>query len=253
MFKIKKERVLGESPRHVTGTVEHAANVARENVIWLTAGIVVALIVGLAVGGFLWMRQQNDQAAAELLQEGTKVYAERAMAAPQPRRPEDIQRAVQVFRKVLLEFPRSAVAPQAAYMLGNALGDLRDWDGAEKAYHEFLTRYADHRVLVPLVYQRLAYAQLAQGKLEQAEQSFSAILKIIGGPNKDQALFELGKIDEILNRPEGALARYQEIIKVYPSSPFADEASVRVKTLDARKSSSAPAASPAPTQQPAKK
>jgi len=239
MFKIKKERVLGESPRHVTGTVEHAANVARENVTWLTAGIVVALIVGLAVGGFLWMRQQ-------------KVYAERAMAAPQPRRPEDVQKAVQVFRKVLLEFPRSAVAPQAAYMLGNALSDLRDWEGAEKAYHEFLTRYADHRVLVPLVYQRLAYAQMAQGKLEQAEQSFSAILKIIGGPNKDQALFELGKIDEILNRPEGALARYQEIIKAYPSSPFADEASVRVKTLDARKSSSAPAASPAPPQQPAK-
>src|SRR5437763_28965 len=84
---------------------------------------------------------------------------------------------------------------------------------------------------------------LAGGKLEEAQKSFSAILQITGGPNHDQALFELGKIDEIMKRPEGALAHYQQIMKDYRTSPLADEASVRVKTLDARKSSSAPAAS----------
>jgi TolA-binding protein len=71
--------------------------------------------------------------------------------------------------------------------------------------------------------------------VEEAEKAFSAIVKMHGALNKDQALFELAKIDERLNRPEGALARYQEIMKDHPQSPFATEASVRIKTLDARK------------------
>ncbi len=66
-------------------------------------------------------------------------------------------------------------------------------------------------------------------------------VQLEGAPNKDQALYELGKINEILNRSEGALAHYQQIIKDHPSSPFTAEASVRIKTLDARKAVPAPA------------
>ena len=105
---------------------------------------------------------------------------------------------------------------------------------------------------MPLVYQRLAYAQLAQGTVEEAEKTFTAITKIPSAPNKDQALFELGKIDEILKRPEGALAHYQEIMKDHQSSPFAAEASVRIKTLDARKASALPAESAAPSAAPSR-
>lgn len=251
MFKIRKNRKESPTdPAHMVDSVGQAVQQARANVRWLLAGVAVAVIAAVAVGGFFWMRQQDDRAAADLLHEATRSATERSSMGgpPSVRQPEELKKAADIFQKILTEFPRSSVAPQAAYLLGNALSDLKDWEGAVKAYQEFLARYGIHRSLVPLVYQRLAYAQLAQGKVEEAEKTFTAVAKIPGAPNKDQALFELGKIDEILKRPEGALAHYQEIVKDHPSSPFAAEASVRIKTLDARKASAPPAepaASPA--------
>jgi len=251
MFKIRKNRKDAPiDPAHLVDSVGQAAQQARENVRWLLAGVAVAVIAGAAAGGFLWMRQQDDRAAADLLHEATRSATERSfMGGPPPaRQPEELKKAVEIFRKILADFPRSTVAPQAAYLLGNALSDLKDWDGAVKTYQDFLIGYGTHRALLPLVYQRLAYAQLAQGKVEEAEKTLTAVVQINGAPNRDQALFELGKIDETLKRPEGALAHYQEIVKNHPSSPFAAEASVRIKTLDARKASAPPAepaASPA--------
>jgi tetratricopeptide (TPR) repeat protein len=236
----------------VLGSAEQAAGLAGENLTWLVAGVAIAVIAAVAVGGFIWYKQQADRSAAEMLNEGMRSVTERVADAP-PRRPEEIQKAIASFRKVLAEYPRSSAAPQAAYMLGNGLSDLKDWDGAVKAYQDFLARYGDHRLLVPMVYQRLAYAQLSQGKTEEAEKTFSAVVKIEGSVNKDQALYELAKIDETLKRPEGALARYQEIMKDYPQSPFAAEASVRIKTLDARKAFQTPPPAPsAPTSPPQK-
>ena len=253
MFKIKKYRKEATDPGQLVDSVEQAARQAKENLAWLIAGVVVAVLVGAAVGGFLWMRQQDDRAAADLFYEATQLVSEPSQtgAPPAPRRSEDLQKAIEAFRKIRTDFPNSSVAPQAAYLLGNSLSERKDWDGAIKAYQDFLARYGANRLLVPLVYQRLAYAQLAQGKLDEAEKTLTAIVQMANAPNKDHALYELGKINEILNRPEGALAHYQQIVKDHPSSPFATEASVRIKTLDARKAV-APAvpAPPAPAAQP---
>src|SRR5947209_2329800 len=224
MFKIKKYRKESTDPAQLVESVEQAARQAKENLAWLIAGVVVAVLAGAAVGGFLWMRQQDDRAAADLLYEATQQASE----------------------------PSQTGAPPAAYLLGNALSERKDWDGAIKAYQDFLARHGANRLLVPLVYQRMAYVQLAQGKLDEAEKTLTAIAQMASAPNKDHALYELGKINELLNRPEGALAYYQQIVKDHPSSPFATEASVRIKTLDARKAAppqaSPSAPPPAPTQ-----
>ncbi len=249
MFKIKKYRKESTDPAQLVDSVEQAARQAKENLAWLIAGVVVAVLAGAAIGGFLWMRQQDDRAAADLFYEATQQVSEPSQtgAPPAPRRSEDLQKAIETFRKILTDFPNSSVAPQAAYLLGNALSERKDWDGAIKAYQDFLARYGANRLLVPLVYQRMAHAQLAQGKLDEAEKTLTAIVQMANAPNKDHALYELGRIDELLNRPEGALAHYQQIVKDHPSSPFATEASVRIKTLDARKAVAPAAESPAPT------
>ena len=135
-------------------------------------------------------------------------------------------------------------------MLGNALSDLKDWNAAAKAYEDFLNHYGDQKILVPLVYQRLAYAQLSQGKVDDAEKAFVTITQIAGAPNKDHALYELARIDEVLSRREGALAHYQELLKDHPRSPYAEEASIRIKTLDAKKTSAPPSPTPSPSPAP---
>jgi len=50
-------------------------------------------------------------------------------------------------------------------------------------------------------------------------------------------------MEEGLSRREGALQRYQELIKTYPKSPFANEAAIREKILDIKKTSEVPPAS----------
>ena len=255
MFKIKKEKPTVMNPAQMVGSMEQLADAAREHWTWLIAGVAVAVVVAIAVAGYFWMWRQGDRAAEDLLHQGMRIFSQTSPAAAPPR-PEELQKAVETFRKVVVEYPHSSAAPQAAYMLGNVLSDLKDWNAAGKAYEDFLSRYGDQKILVPLVYQRLAYAQLAQGKVDDAEKAFLTITKIAGAPNKDHALYELARIDEVLSRREGALAHYQELLKDHPRSPYAEEASIRIKTLDARKTPSPPSSMPSPspaTQAPAPK
>ena len=119
MFKIRKNRKESlADPAHMVDSVGEAARQARENFRWLLAGVAVAVIAGAAVGGFLWMRQQDERAAADLLHEATRSVTERSfMGGPSPvRQPEELKKAAAVFQKILTEFPRSSVAPQAAYL-----------------------------------------------------------------------------------------------------------------------------------------
>lgn len=242
MFKIRQPQAESSSdPAHWGDSI----GPSRTKVQWALAGVAVAVLAAAALGGFLWMRQQDDRAAADLLHEATRRVTERSFMGgpPSGRTPEELTTAIAIFQKILTDFPQSSVAPQAGYLLGNALSDRQDWNGAVTAYQEFLARHGTHRALVPLVSLRLAYAQLAQEKVDEAEKTLTAIIQINGAPNKDQALYELGKINERLNRPEGALAQYQQIIKEHPSSPFAAEASARITTLDQRPASAPPATS----------
>ena len=87
-----------------------------------------------------------------------------------------------------------------------------------------------------LVQQRLAYVHLLKGDRDQAVKAFTSILETPGTLNRDQALFELARLEESQSRPDGALARYQELIKTYPNSPFTSEATIRTKIMDVKKS-----------------
>jgi tetratricopeptide (TPR) repeat protein len=246
MFKIRKEKAPVANVAHITGSMGHVADTAQENLTWMMAGIAAAVIVAIAIGGYFWLRQHENAAAEELLHHGMTMLAQASPTAPPPR-PEQMQQAVETFRKLLAEYPRSAAAPQATYMLGNVLSDLKDWEGATKAYQDFNNRYGDHKSMVPLVYQRLAYAQLSQGKLDEAQKTFQMITTMSAAPNKDHALYQLARIHEALQRPEGALANYQELIKDHPNSPYTEEATIRIKTLDAKKAPPLPVAPPVQT------
>src|SRR3989442_3178077 len=122
---------------------------------WLVAGVAVAVLAGAAVGGFLWMRQQEDRAAAELFYEATRHASEPSLTGGPPpmRRPEEVQKAIETFRKILTDFPSSSVSTQAAYLLGNPLSVRTDWDCPIKPYQGFLAHYRAHPLLVPQFYQ----------------------------------------------------------------------------------------------------
>src|SRR3989442_6684246 len=102
MFKIKKYRKESTDPAQLVDSVEQAARQAKENLAWLIAGVVVAVLAGAAVGGVLWMRQQDDPAAADLFYEATQQGSEPSPtgAAPAPGPFEGLPKSNQTVREI---------------------------------------------------------------------------------------------------------------------------------------------------------
>ena len=212
----------------------------------ILVGLAVMLLVGGIVGGVLWYNSQNVSKAQDLEREATTLYLTRP--ANDPKKVEtNLKEAIRLYQQIADEYPRTPSAPLALFGLGNALIETNQVDSAIEAYKRFLSTYSLNVSLAGLVHQKLAYAYLSKGDHAQATTAYSAVLDSPGSLNRDQALFELARLEEGQSRREAALQRYQELIKNYPKSPFANEAAIREKILDIKKTSEVPPAStPAP-------
>jgi outer membrane protein assembly factor BamD (BamD/ComL family) len=218
----------------------------RSRQIFIVLGVLVMAV--LIVGVVVWLDHRHAQQAVELEQQATRFYLDRPVDKPQ-QADQNLKQAITLYRQLLDQFPRSSSAPLALFQLGNALVQANDIAGAIEAYQKYVAMYNENKPLLGMVLQRLGYAHLMKGDREAATKVFIAALDMPGTLNKDQVLYELGKIEEAQLRPEGALARYQDLTKTYPNSPFAGEATVRAKALEMKTSTSAPAGASDPASQ----
>ena len=206
----------------------------------------VLAIAAVIVGVVVWLDHRNAQQAIELEQQATQLYLDRPVDKPQ-QADQNLKQAITLYRQLLDQYPRSTSAPLALFQLGNALVQANDITGAIEAYQKYVAIYNDNKPMLGMVLQRLGYAHLIKGDRDAATKAFTTALDMPGTLNKDQVLYELGKIEEAQSRPEGALARYQDLTKTYPNSPFAGEATVRAKALEMKSSAPAPAGTTAGT------
>jgi tetratricopeptide (TPR) repeat protein len=234
-YRIKlPSRPSAPDEAQLRGGMERLADFCSEYRIGIAIAVVVLVLAVGVLLGVGWYDHRQAEQALQIERQASKLMQDRPPEQP-ARADTNLRLAIELYRRVVDEYPRAPVAALAVYRLGNALTDAKDIGGAIDAYQRYLRNYGSHSVLVPLVYQRLGYAYLLKGDREQASKTFAAVLDIPGALNKDQALFELGKLEEAQARPEGALARYQELMKAYPQSPFASEAAVRVRALEVKK------------------
>lgn len=213
-------------------------------------GVLVTVLVVVAVAGALWYEARQDAAAAELYRQATQLVLDRPADNP-AKAEENLKQAIALYRRVVEQYPRSPSAQLGLFQLGNALTQINDLKGAIEAYSKYVATYGTNKMMLGLVYQRLAYAHLLNGDRDAAAKALLNIVGLPGTLNKDHALFELGKLEESLGHPEGALAHYQNLLKVFPNSPLAGEASVRMKALEAKKTPATAPASPSATPAPA--
>src|SRR5262245_25000305 len=213
----------------------------------LLVGLFVLLLAAGVVGGVFWYDRQASQKAQEMEREATRLFM---MRPADPQKSDALlKQAIEKYRQVVDQYPRTPAAQLALFHLGNALVQSNDLPAAIEAYQRFITLYGSNPSLVPLAQQRLAYTYLLKGDRDQAAKVFTNIVENPGALNKDQALFELARLEETQSRPEGALAHYQELIKNYPNSPYTSEATIRSKLLDTKKSAE-PTSSPSAPAQP---
>ncbi|HZC82434.1 MAG TPA: tetratricopeptide repeat protein, partial [Nitrospiraceae bacterium] len=204
--------------------------------------------------GVFYVDHQAAQHAQDLEREAMRFLT--APSANDPQKSDHVlKEAITKYRQIVDQYPRTSTAPLALYHLGNTLVQANDQSGAIEAYQRFLASYSSNPSMAGLVQQRLAYLYLLKGDRDQAVKAFAGILETPGTLNRDQALFELARMEESQSHHEAALARYQELIKTYPNSPFTSEATIRTKIMDVMKlQDSTPAStSTAPTGAPVQK
>ena len=226
---------------HLLTGVERFLLVLQEQRRAVLVGLGVLLVAAAVVAGVIWYDYQTTLKARELDQEATLHYLNRPADDPKKSH-EQLAQAINLYKQVVDQYPRSPVAPMALFHLGNAQVLANEVDAGIETYKRFMLLHGSNTSLLGLVQQRMAYAYLVKGDRDQAVKAFTGILEIPGALNKDHVLFELAKLEESQSRPEGALAHYQDLMKNYPNSPFTSEAAVRVKVLEVKKSPESPAA-----------
>ncbi|HEX9156345.1 MAG TPA: tetratricopeptide repeat protein [Nitrospira sp.] len=248
-YRIKvPARTLPVDEAHLLSGLEHQLHRLQDYRRPLLVGFGVLVLAAGVVGGVFWVDRQASQKAQALEREATRFLMARSTGDPK-NADNMLKQAIAQYRQIIEQYPRTSTAPLALFHLGNALVQANDLPGAIETYQRFILLYGDNASLGALAQQRLAYTYLLKGDRDQAAKAFTSIVNSPGALNKDQALFELARLEESQSRPEGALAHYQELIKTYPNSPYASEATIRTKVMDIKKSmdSSNPAPSAAPS------
>ncbi|HEX3203602.1 MAG TPA: tetratricopeptide repeat protein [Nitrospiraceae bacterium] len=205
----------------------------QENRVKVLAGVGVLLAAAAVLVLVTWLSHRSSEHAQELERQATQLYVDRPLDKPE-QADKNLKEAITLYRQLLDQYPKTPSAQLALFHLGNALAQANEMTGAMEAYQKYVSAYPDNKMLLGLVLQRLAYAQLSKGDVDGAVKSFTVALEAAGTMNKDQILYELGKLEESRSHPEGALARYQELTKSYPNSPFTGEAAVRTKALETK-------------------
>ena len=136
-----------------------------------------------------------------------------------------------MFEEILAQFPGTASAAVSLFLLGNSLMEEQNYQEAIEIYTSFLKQYPQDHIFVGLVQQRLGFAYLLNGNREAATKAFEAVLANPHALNKDQVVFEMAKLAEAEEKVAEAVGHYKKVVQEFPLSPFASEASLRVKVL----------------------
>lgn len=254
-YRIKvPAKTLPVDEAHMLSWLDHTVHSSQGYLRPLLISLGVVILAAAVVGGVFYVDHQAAQKAQDLEREAMRFLTAPSASDPQ-KADQALKEAIAKYRQIVDQYPRTATAPLALYHLGNTLVQANDQSGAIEAYQRFLASYSSNSSMAGLVQQRLAYLYLLKGDRDQAVKALTGILETPGTLNRDQALFELARLEESQSRPEAAAARYQELIKTYPNSPFTSEATIRTKIMDVKTSQdSTPAStSTAPITAPAQK
>lgn len=236
-YRIKvPPRTLPVDEAHLVSGLEHWV-LGLQRYRWsIVVGFILLLLTSGGIWGVFWYDAQNASKAQELEREATLHLFARPSNDPQ-KAAANVNEAIALYKRVVEEYPRTPTAPLAQFSLGNAFLQANNLDSAIESYKQFISTYGSNISLLGLVHQKLGYAYLLKGDIDQAAKTYSAILAIPGTMNRDYAMFELARLEENRSRPDEALKHYQDLIKTYPDSPLTSEAAVRVKVLEAKKTS----------------
>jgi tetratricopeptide (TPR) repeat protein len=225
------------------------------NVAWpaprtlVAAGLGLALVAAIAVGGWYWYDTQQRRVGAAYAEVMTRAYAAQAPQATSDTR----ARVAQDLENLIAQHPSGASA-EAAYGLGNLRYAAQQYAAARSAYELAVGRGGSPTVRT-LARASIGYTWEAERNFPKAVETYQAVAADLGPKDflYEQTLLDLARAQELAGRPADAIATYQRLLKEYPAARRADEVRGRLVALGAPAPASPPATAPSssPTTTPA--
>lgn len=173
-----------------------------------------------------------------------------------------LDRAVEIFKKVVENAPYGKHAEDAQLKLGEALKKSERYEEAVQAYHKIVDDYPNSKFATKAMYEEAYCAYKASLRPAYDSNATNNAIKTFEkfvDKNKDTSLsqeavktmkrlkdnvseksFAAAQFYEGRGKAEAAIIYYQDIIDTYPDSPFADKAKVKIEELKNKGNKKAP-------------
>jgi predicted Zn-dependent protease len=221
--KIRKKPVTREN--EFTSKIQRKLNVIKERqniLIYILVALGIAVVLAVL---FMLFSSSARKDAYSYEMEAYDYYYQSVLSLTMTDE-ERWNKALELFQKSSEAKP----TPSVLFYTGNSYFNLGDYENAVTLYNTFIQKYSDEELMAPLVYQKLASAYLKQGKNDDALKTLGDLMAFKNGIFRDAALIIEARHNESAGKKDEALKKYDEIIKHFPTSPWATEAQARIKS-----------------------
>jgi tetratricopeptide (TPR) repeat protein len=180
------------------------------------------VVVVILVAGYSLLRSAQEKKATPLVAEAYEYYSSSTGTNI------NYGKALDLFRDVQKTYPNTISGAISQYYIGNCLVNLGRIDEALKEYQIFVRNYSRHKLLLGLVYQRIAYADLALGKQDDARKAFEQA-ETLNGPGV--ATVELAKLYEAAGNMPEAEKKYKVVMEKMSGTSWAIDAMGKVQKI----------------------
>lgn len=219
--RVTKKTTLQEE--EVKGLVSHAMDFVREKKkTFILVSSVAAAAIAVYIIIMLYTASLTNKAYALEKEAFHYYYGINLKSSMQE--DERLKKALELYQQSL----KVKSTPVVLFYLGNCYYKLNDYSNAVKSYTSFIDKYPGEEGMLPLVYQKLAYAHVNNGKADDALKALQILEKFKNGVFKDTALIQQARLYETLGKPEDAKKKYEELIKEFPGSIWSSEAKSKI-------------------------
>jgi predicted negative regulator of RcsB-dependent stress response len=190
------------------------------------AGILIILI---AVAGFLFYYNISQKKASIFEYEAYRIYYNEYQHPPL-NKDEQYKKALDMFKKAY----DTKKSPLSLFYIAACYDELGKQDDALKTLKDFIQRYSNEDLFIPLVYQKMSMIYIKKDNVNEALKTLDTLYNLKGDIYKDFALMESSRLLEKEGKIEEAKKKYKELTIKFPNSPFIEEA--KAKLSDKKKS-----------------
>lgn len=127
-------------------------------------------------------------------------------------------RAIELFEKLIVEFPKSNVTFDSRLRIADAYCMSKDYKKAIDSYRSVIRLYPDS-TSIDYAYYQLGMCYLKDGDISGSFNSFGEFIKALPkSPLADDAQFSLGWINERQKEYSEAIKEFQKLVREYPTS-----------------------------------